>query len=130
LRLRLSHLDADNARRRTVAASYRDRMKGINALQLPRSELDSEHVYHLFVVRTTVRDELASGLAARGIGSMVHYPRPPHRQAVYAKGALHMPLPVTEILADEVLSLPMWPSLTEEQIEHVAAAVREVLVPA
>ena len=127
LRTRLLRLDDDNARRRALAASYCDHMRGIPALQLPKSEPGSEHVYHLFVVHTPRREDLAAGLETRGIGTMVHYPRPPHRQRAFADRMPRMSLPVTESLADEVLSLPMWPGLTDIQIEQVASAVREVL---
>lgn len=126
LRLRLARLDDDNARRRAIAAAYADRLAGIDGLELPRTGNEEEPVYHLYVVRTRRRDVLAAGLQARGIGTMVHYPRPPHLQPPFAD-TRRMPLPVTEALAEEVLSLPMWPGLTEHQIDRVAAAVREVL---
>lgn len=127
LRARLVRLDDDNARRRAIATSYRDHMQGIGALQLPKAEPATDHVYHLFVVRTPRREALAAGLEARGIGTMVHYPRPPHRQRAFADKTPRVSLPVTEALAGEVLSLPMWPGLTDAQIERVASAVREVL---
>jgi dTDP-4-amino-4,6-dideoxygalactose transaminase len=127
LRARLPRLDEENARRRTLAASYRDRLAGIEGLDLPQADPESEHVYHLFVVRTPRRDALAARLAARGIATMVHYPCPPHRQPAFANAALRVALPVTEALAGEVLSLPMWPALPESQIDYIAAAVRDVL---
>ena len=131
LRLRLPRLDAENARRRALAAAYRERLTGLGDLRLPESEPESgpgaEPVYHLFVVRSLARDDLATGLAQRGIGTMVHYPRPPHLQRAFAALPPRMPLPVTEALAGEVLSLPLWPAMTEAHIECVAAAVREVL---
>ena len=58
---------------------------------------------------------------------MVHYPRPPHLQPVFADAALHVPLPITEALAGEVLSLPLWPTMTETQLDYIAAAVRKAL---
>ena len=127
LRLRLHRLDDDNARRRAIAACYRDRLTEIEGLQLPRVGNEAEHVYHLYVVRTPYRDALAAALQARGIGTMVHYPCPPHRQPPFADVALRTPLPVTEALAGEVLSLPMWPGLTEIQLDRIAAAIREAL---
>lgn len=130
LRVRLHRLDEDNARRRAIAAAYRERLAGIDALRLPQVDHRDEHVYHLFVVRTPRRDALAAGLEARGIATMVHYPCPPHRQPVYAGQRQPMKLPVSEALAGEVLSLPMWPGLSEGQIDRIAAAVREVLGPA
>lgn len=127
LRARLRHLDAENARRRTIAAMYCDRLAGIAGLALPRAAPDAEPVYHLFVVRSPDRDALAAGLEANGIGTMVHYPRPPHRQPAFADHALRMPLPVTEALAAEVLSLPMWPAMTEADVERIAASVRATI---
>jgi dTDP-4-amino-4,6-dideoxygalactose transaminase len=127
LRVRLRRLDRDNVRRREIAAVYRDGLDGVVGLALPQPDAASEHVYHLFVVRTARRDELAAGLAARGIGAMVHYPRPPHRQPAYADQPLRAGLPVTERLADEVLSLPIWPGMTVADVEQVVVAVREVL---
>jgi dTDP-4-amino-4,6-dideoxygalactose transaminase len=129
LRVRLRRLDDENARRREIAAAYRERLAGIEGLLLPAADRDCEHVHHLFVVRTRQRDALAAGLAARGIGTMIHYPCPPHLQPAFADAALRAPLPVSEALAGEVLSLPLWPALTENQLDYIAAAVREVLVP-
>jgi dTDP-4-amino-4,6-dideoxygalactose transaminase len=129
LRVRLRRLDDENARRREIAAAYRERLAGIEGLLLPAADRDCEHVHHLFVVRTRQRDALAAGLAARGIGTMIHYPCPPHLQPAFADAALRAPLPVSEALAGEVLSLPLWPALTEIQLDYIAAAVREVLVP-
>lgn len=127
MRLRLRRLDDDNARRRAIAASYRERLAGIGDLQPPRADNEAEHVYHLFVVRTARRDALAAGLESRGIGTMVHYPCPPHRQPAFAGAALRVPLPVTERLAGEVLSLPMWPAMGESHIDRIAEAVGQAL---
>ncbi len=127
LRVRLRRLDDENRRRRALAAAYRERLAGIEGLLLPAEDHDCEHVYHLFVVRSPQRDALAAGLAARGIATMVHYPRPPHLQPAFAGAALRLPLPITEALAGEVLSLPLWPAMSEIQLDYIAAAVREAL---
>jgi dTDP-4-amino-4,6-dideoxygalactose transaminase len=128
LRMRLSRLDHENAMRRRIAEAYRERLAGLaDVLRLPGCDPQDEHAYHLFVVRTQQRDALAAGLDERGIASMVHYPRPPHLQRAFAEAPLRLPLPVTETLAREVLSLPLWPQLSEPQIDRVASAVREVL---
>jgi dTDP-3-amino-3,4,6-trideoxy-alpha-D-glucose transaminase len=127
LRARLYRLDQDNARRRAIAAAYRERLGGLGGLQLPQADAEAEHVYHLFVVRTLHRDILAAGLKRRGIHTMVHYPVPPHRQRAFAGAVpLRAPLPVTEALADEVLSLPMWPGMSEGDVDATVLAVREV----
>jgi dTDP-4-amino-4,6-dideoxygalactose transaminase len=129
LRRRLRRLDDDNARRRAIAAAYCERLAGIDGLRLPQADRRAEHVYHLFVVRSADRDALAADLAARGVATMVHYPRPPHLQPAFAGAVLRVPLPVTETLAREVLSLPMWPALSEDQIACVASGVREAMAP-
>ena len=126
LRVRLRRLDEENARRRAIAAAYRERLAGVGDLTLPQADGDCEHVYHLFVVRTAHRDALAAGIDARGIGTMVHYPRPPHLQPAFADAARRAALPVSEALAGEVLSLPMWPAMTERHVDRIAAAVRQV----
>ncbi len=127
LRVGLRRLDEENARRREIAAAYRERLAGIEGLLLPAIERDREHVHHLFVVRSPQRDALAAGLAARGIATMVHYPRPPHLQPAFAGAARRVPLPVSEALAGEVLSLPLWPAMSEIELDYIAAAVREAL---
>ena len=127
LRTRLPRLDEENARRRAIAAAYRERLAGIQDLGLPEPDPDCEHVYHLFVVRTRRRDALAAALAERGIATMVHYPCPPHRQPAFASAPLPVPLPVSEALAGEVLSLPMWPALPQTYIDRIAGAVCDVL---
>lgn len=128
LRSRLPRLDAGNAARRAIADAYRERLQGTAGLSLPPADAECEHVYHLFVVRAARRDALAAGLAAKGIGTMIHYPIPPHRQPVYAGQKQRLPLPVSEALASEVLSLPMWPGLRRTQIDQIATAVRKLLV--
>src|SRR6266851_9243761 len=127
LRVRLRRLDEENARRRALAARYIEGLQGLEGLTLPQVEPDCEHVYHLFVVRSPQRDALAAGLAARGIATMVHYPRPPHLQPAFAGAARRVPLPVSEALAGEVLSLPLWPAMSEIELDYIAAAVREAL---
>jgi len=130
LRVGLRRLDEENARRREIAAAYRERLAGIEGLLLPAVERHSEHVHHLFVVRSPQRDALAAGLDARGIATMVHYPRPPHLQPAFSGATLRAPLPITEALAGEVLSLPLWRAMTEYQLDYIAAAVRGVLADA
>jgi dTDP-4-amino-4,6-dideoxygalactose transaminase len=88
---------------------------------LPHVSNGERHAWHLFVVRCRQRDALRQHLQAQGVHSQVHYPVPPHRQAAYP--ALHaLSLPITEQLHDEVLSLPMGPTMQDEAIERVIAA--------
>jgi dTDP-4-amino-4,6-dideoxygalactose transaminase len=113
---KLGHLDAWNARRRQLAARYRERLEGLAGLELP----PSEGIFHLFVVQTPQRAALQAFLAERGIGSGVHYPLPAHRQTPYAAD---VSLPHTEQLAERVLSLPMYPELDEDDVDYVTAAI-------
>ncbi len=127
LAAKLPHLAEWNALRRERAGWYRELLAGL-PLILP--EDDESHVYHLYVVRAANRDQLQAALQARGIGTAVHYPVPVHCQPVYARFAPPGGLPVTERLAREVLSLPLYPELTQAEVEAVVAAVRVALVGA
>lgn len=125
LRAKLKGLDAGNERRRAVAARYLESMAD-TGLVLPFVPEWAEPVWHLFVVRSGERQALQAELGARGIGTVIHYPIPPHRQPAYAE--LGMPegsLPVCEAIHREVLSLPIWPQMQAEQIERVGVAVCE-----
>jgi dTDP-4-amino-4,6-dideoxygalactose transaminase len=123
LRVKLRHLDAENARRSSIAAEY-DRLLAGSGLALPRIRPGAMHVYHQYVVRAANRDGLQSHLRTLGIGALIHYPVPVHLQPAYA-GRLPGAdaLPETEAAARQVLSLPMFPELTDEQVWITAAAV-------
>ncbi|HDS1681670.1 TPA: DegT/DnrJ/EryC1/StrS family aminotransferase [Pseudomonas putida] len=120
LDVKLKHLDDEVARRRNIAKCY---AKGIenSKIALPAHGEDGEHVWHLYVVRTAVRDALQAHLASKGVQTLVHYPIPPHKQQAY-KHLNGLSLPVTEKIHEEVLSLPMDPTMTQEAIEHVIDA--------
>ena len=121
LRVKLVHLDAANARRRAIAAVY-DSVLGPRA---PRRRKGSEHVYHLYVIRETAREAAQARLRALGIGSGVHYPVPVHRQPAYDGRVALGPsgCVATERAAAEVLSLPLWPEMSDAQVETVRAAL-------
>jgi dTDP-4-amino-4,6-dideoxygalactose transaminase len=125
LNLRLATLDEDNAARRRWDALYREGLAGVGDLRLPRDHPDDEGVVHQETIATARRDELQQFLAARGIGSSVHYPSPLHRQPALA-GLLPAPpeLPHAERAAREVLCLPMFAELREPEVAEVIAAVR------
>jgi dTDP-4-amino-4,6-dideoxygalactose transaminase len=125
LHVKLGHLPQWNERRRAIARRYNELLAD-TGLGLP-DVLDERHVCHLYVVRTPQRDRLQAGLRERGIGTAVHYPLPAHLQPVYAGLAAPGSLPVTERLANEVLSLPIYSELTDAEVDTVAAAVREVV---
>lgn len=125
LRHKLPHLAGWNEERRAIARAYGDALAGVGDLVLPPEAPGSTPVYHLYVVRTAHREALAEALAAGGIATGRHYPEPVHlsgafRHLGHGRGAF----PVTEALADELLSLPIFPGMGEEQVDAVAAAVR------
>ena len=124
LRVKLRVLDAWNARRAALARFYLDQLSG-TGLTLPVVAEGAEPVWHLFVVRSPRRDALRRHLQEAGIGTLVHYPIPPHRQAAYASlGLEEGRFPIAEAIHREVLSLPMGPHVTEEQARAVVSAVR------
>lgn len=125
LRVKLRHLDQWNDRRRAVARSYAEALMDTD-LVLPSVPSHSEAVHHLYVVRSARRDALQEYLRRQRIGTLIHYPVPPHRQDAYREmGMLEGTLPLTERIHREVLSLPMGPHLTAEQVESVVQAVHE-----
>jgi dTDP-4-amino-4,6-dideoxygalactose transaminase len=122
LRAKLPALDADNAARARVADWYREALAGVDVV-LPEVASGAEPVWHLFVIRTTRRAEVQAALTAAGIGHLVHYPLACHQQPAYA-GQSWPSLPIAEAFQHEVLSLPIAPYLTREDVDRVAAVVR------
>lgn len=125
LRVKLRYLEAENERRRALAQRYTALLAGCAVIP-PAEQPDARHVYHLYVIRSSRRDDLRQALHNRGIATGIHYPLPIHLQPAYRH--LHPgpgALPVTEHLAGEILSLPLYPELSEEQVEHIAQAIRE-----
>jgi dTDP-4-amino-4,6-dideoxygalactose transaminase len=122
LRVKLRHLEAWTVARRRHAAAYRDGLRDL-PLELPGEAANERAVYHLFTVRSPRRDELKKFLEDRGIGTAVHYPIPIHRQPIYrqlpAEG-----LGESERASEEVLSLPLFPELSDAERDEVIAAVR------
>jgi dTDP-4-amino-4,6-dideoxygalactose transaminase len=120
LRVKLKKLDEWNERRRAVAARYLAGFDGACGVALPRVPLWAEPVWHLFVVRHPDRDGLQQRLTEGGIGSLIHYPVPPHLSGAYSDGNWAPgAFPVAEALANSVLSLPMGPHLAEDQVDLV-----------
>jgi dTDP-4-amino-4,6-dideoxygalactose transaminase len=125
LRAKLPHLDRANARRAAHAASYAQQLAGLDGLTLPASFDSPDHVYHLYVIRVPRRDQLIAHLTAAGVQTGIHYPIPIHLQEAYRDlGHRQGAFPVTERLANEIVSLPMYPELTDEQIAIVTSAIR------
>ncbi len=136
LDVKLKYLDADIAKRQEVARCYYERIDN-PLVELPERLPDENNVYHLFPIIIKelksegvkeLRDRLHDYLAERGIGTVIHYPIAPHKQECYAKESWNIPqlsLPITEMLADAELSLPISPCLTPEQIEWGVKCVNE-----
>lgn len=125
LRVKLRCLDEWNARRRSLARVYASQLSGL-PLTLPVERPETEHAWHLFVIRTGLRDALQQFLDARSVGTLIHYAIPPHLQPAYQELGLQPgALPISEKLHREVLSLPMGPHLGEDEVRDVASAVSE-----
>jgi dTDP-4-amino-4,6-dideoxygalactose transaminase len=119
---KLPGLAADNAGRRAIAARYDAGLAGLD-LRLPPCRAGATHVYHQYVIRLAARDRLRDHLRAAGIGTGIHYPAPVHQQPGY-QGRPAGPLGESERAAREILSLPMYPQLSDEAVDRVIAAVR------
>lgn len=125
LRLKLPLLDADNARRKQIADRYCSGLAGHHSLILPVVANDCDPVWHLFIVRHINRAALAAELQQANVGTVIHYPIPPHLQPAYRSLGLHQgSLPVAERLHQQVLSLPIGPTMTDEQVDQVIKVVR------
>ncbi|MFC6224895.1 DegT/DnrJ/EryC1/StrS family aminotransferase [Hymenobacter artigasi] len=125
LRVKLPHLPEWTRQRQQVAAWYDQHLAGIPNLHLPAVAEGATHVYHLYVVHTPQRAALQQHLTAQGIGSLIHYPVPPHLQQAYqALGFAPGSFPIAEELANTCLSLPMWPGMTEAHVAAVADVIR------
>jgi dTDP-3-amino-3,4,6-trideoxy-alpha-D-glucose transaminase len=131
LEVKLRHLPDWNRRRREAAAALRAGLVGTGVVSPAPVAADSDHVYHLFVVRSAHRDALRDHLDTRGIASAIHYPTPIHLQPAYAElGLGRGDLPVAERLASENCSLPIFPAIEDSQIAEIVAAVDSFEVPA
>ena len=131
LRVKLRHLHEYNERRREIAEFYGQALAGAGwtaagedaPAAAPPAERDwARHAYHLYVIRSKERDRLREHLEAAGVRTMIHYPRPVHRQPAFA-GLAGAPLPVTEKAVEEILSLPLYPEIAREQLDRVARAL-------
>jgi dTDP-4-amino-4,6-dideoxygalactose transaminase len=125
LAAKLPHLESWTELRRSHARQYSELLAG-SSVATPIESADVRHVYHLYVVRTPHRDDLLAHLKRRGVDAGIHYPIPLHKQPAYAKqGYSSLKLPISERASAEVLSLPLYPELTDAQILYVAEAVKE-----
>ena len=128
LGVRLGQLDAWNAARRRVATWYREALADAPVVLPPYDDARRRSVWHLFVIRTPERNHLAASLASAGVATGVHYPLPVHRQPFYRE-AHHgaVAFPCAERHCETILSLPMHPNVTEDQVGYVAAAVKAAM---
>lgn len=121
LRVKLKYLNKWNEKRREIAQLYNTFLKTV----IKPKEMDyAKHVYHLYVIRSKKRDQLQVYLREKGIGTLIHYPIPIHLQGAYRElGLKEGSLPITEKYASEILSLPIFPELTNEEIEYISTSV-------
>jgi dTDP-4-amino-4,6-dideoxygalactose transaminase len=129
LRVKLQHLDEDNAARKRVASEYAEGLAG-TGLSLPKESAGVSAVYHLYVARSLQRDALLDHLKAHGVGALVHYPVPVHMQPAYRpRSPERVSLIETERAAREVVSLPVYPEFGSADVKRVVEAVRGFRVP-
>lgn len=121
LSVKLSRLDANNERRRTIARLYIDGIHN-SLLTLPQVDEWEQHVFHIFPIFSPVRDRLQAYLTEMGIQTLIHYPIPPHKQGALSEYS-SLDLPVTERIHREVLSLPLSPQMSDEEVGQVIAAL-------
>ncbi|MDR2121884.1 MAG: DegT/DnrJ/EryC1/StrS family aminotransferase [Flavobacteriaceae bacterium] len=124
LDIKLKYVDRENEKRRKVANYYLENIKNPEIILpfISDCPVNKSHVWHLFVIRSEKRDELQEYLSRNNIQTLIHYPVPPHKQEAYSSYNL-LSLPLTEKLSGEVLSLPMSPVLTEEEMEHICKII-------
>lgn len=123
LNVKLPDLDSDNNKRRSIAKRYISEIKN-DAIVLPHWDLSENHVFHLFVIRCKDRTNLQEYLHQNGIQTMIHYPIPPHKQKAIPEWN-QLSFPITEKIHDEVLSLPMSPVLTEEEVSYIISVLNQ-----
>lgn len=129
LAAKLKRLDEWNKKRNKIAAIYSDLLKDIDNVVCPIIKEDRTHVFQTFAVRVKNRDKVLEAMKKKGIGVLVHYPIPVHLQGAYSEmGYKKGDIPVSEKIADEILSLPMFPHMKIEQVEYVCGSLREILV--
>lgn len=126
LSVKLKYLKNWTQLRQQIAAWYNDSLQGIGDLHLPTTAQGATHVYHLYVVRTKYRDDLQQHLKAKGIGTLIHYPIPPHLQKAYRALGYHKgDFPIAELMANTSLSLPIWPGMAFEDVQGIASTISQ-----
>lgn len=124
LSVKLKKLNEWTVQRQQIAAWYDEALKNVEGIVLPKIAEDATHVYHLYVIRTYKRDELQKFLHDNGVGTLIHYPMPPHLQEAYKDlGYKKGNFPIAEKIAETALSLPLWPGMTYEEAIKVTKNV-------
>jgi len=126
LSIKLKYLKQWIIERKQIAAWYNETLYGVGDLVLPQIHPNATHVFHLYVIRTSKRDALQEYLTKNGIGTLIHYPVPPHLQKAYEylgfkKGAF----PITEKISESCLSLPLWPGMNQNQVDTVVMNIKQ-----
>jgi len=125
LLVKLKYLETFTALRQNAAALYQQKLNGTGDIILPVTAQGCTHVYHLYVIRTNRRDALQQWLTQQGIGTMIHYPVPPHLQKAYEYlNYKKAKFPKAETIADTCLSLPLYPGISESEIDYVCSCVQ------
>lgn len=128
LSVKLKHLTKWNAERQAIAKQYLDALSNTANLSLPVTAANASHVYHLFVICVPERDKVQASLRDKGIHTMIHYPIPPHLQLAYKNLGYKLgDFPIAEELANTMLSLPLYPGMTEKQVEYVAENLKTII---
>lgn len=123
LRVKLKYLDSDTTIRQRIAKKYLEQINNPLIVK-PLNDNEEQSVWHLFVIKTKKRKELSTYLDAQGINTLIHYPIPPHKQSAYAEYN-HLSFPLTESIHEEVLSIPIDPTMTDDEIDYVIKKMNE-----
>jgi dTDP-4-amino-4,6-dideoxygalactose transaminase len=124
LNIKLPYLLSWNQQKQAIADRYAAGLDGLGDLRLPKLAPEATHVYHIYLIRTCYRNELQAFLSDRGIGTLVHYPTPPYLQPAYASlGYRNGDFPIAEEIADTCISLPIWPGMSDTDIELVIDSI-------
>lgn len=125
LSVKLKHLDSWTKERQQIAGWYDEALKNIGDLILPVVATNATHVYHIYMVRTKHREALQNYLTENGIGTLIHYPVPPHLQKAYQHlGFKKGDIPLAEEIADTCLSLPLWPGMKESEVQFIGEKIK------
>ncbi len=128
LSAKLKRLDQWNDMRTQMADIYRQQLQGVKGIIAPPTKTDRTHIYQTYAIRTKDRDRISDGLKAKNIGVLIHYPIPLHLQEAYKElGYKRGDFPVSELVSSEILSLPMFPHITKEQIVYVCEALKALV---